>query len=172
MAFLALAAGLRAQESLSSGIPRLGSFSPEGYLLDYDTALSVRCSYDAIDILVHPSPHIAPRQDGNIVMYSNTYRTGKHECVGDSLRAQEVYLARLERLHNPDLRHKRPSPEVEKIICNFELLTGIRNTSGDGDSLGPLYISSQALDGWKVWFNAHKTELRFCPTTRVIFLVK
>ena len=172
MAFLALAAGLRAQESLSSGISRIGSFSPEGYLLDYDTALSVRCTYDAIAILVHPAPHIAPLRDGNAKKISNTYRTKHHECVGDSLRAQEVYLARLERLYDPDLRHKRLSPEVEKIICNFELLTGIRNSSGDGDFIGPLYISSQALDGWKVWFNEHKAELRFCPTTHVIYLTK
>ena len=115
--------------------------------------------------LVRSAAHTYPSSDLII------YKSPKHECRGDSLRAQEVYMARLEMLYDEDIRHN-PLPDwVEAIVCNFEKLTGIRNSGYDGDLFGRLYISSAALTGWKLWFEEHKEGLRFCPEFRVIYSV-
>jgi len=91
----------------------------------------------------------------------------KHECHNDNKLAQEVYLARLDRLRNVSL--KPLSPESEAIVINFELLTGTQN-SIDHNYVGTQYVSSMALTAWKLWFNKHKEQLRICPIARVLYV--
>ncbi len=131
-------------------------------LFEYDTALTVLCAYEDIHDYIFPRYHHDP--DGR---YWNDSR--HHPCVGDNARACSVYLARLEKLSNPANRHKRPSYDAEKIICNFEQLTGVKNSSQDGDFFGPVYISSLALQGWRHWYEENKDHLRFCSKHHVLY---
>lgn len=137
---------------------------------EYDTMLTVRPTRythcDGMEKLMLPAYHTYPSE-----RLRSMYKYPKHECIGDSLKAQEVYMARLEMLYDEGIRHN-PLPEwVEAIVCNFEKLTGIRNSGDDGDLFGRLYISSVALTGWRLWFVEHKEKLRFCPEFRVIYSV-
>lgn len=136
-------------------------------LRDYDTLLSVRCTYGDLRFYVDNSFHIPPMANlarGDVLEYH-------HNCNGDNEneQAQSIFLARLDRLRNPDIRYNELSAEVRKIVHNFELVTGIRNSNDDGDFLGRLYISSGALRGWEKWFNENKDRLRFCPQYGVLY---
>ncbi|MCR4812373.1 MAG: hypothetical protein K5867_07280 [Bacteroidales bacterium] len=137
---------------------------------EYDTMLTVRPTRYSdcygMEKLVQPTYHTYPGE-----RLRSMYKYPKHECIEDSLKAQEVYMARLEMLYDEGIRRK-PLPEwVVAIVCNFEKLTGILNSGDDGDLFGRLYISSAALTGWKLWFEEHKEGLRFCPEFRVIYSV-
>lgn len=137
---------------------------------EYDTMLTVRPTLythcDGMEKLVKCAYHIHPGEK-----WRSVYKYPMHECIGDSIRAQEVYMARLEMLYDVGIR-RNPLPEwVVAIVCNFEKLTGILNSGDDGDSFGRLYISSVALTGWRLWFVEHKEKLRFCPEFRVIYSV-
>ena len=158
MAVLALVAGAGAQEAEAR--------SQEALMLDYDTALTVMCPYGSIAGYVTPQYHKEPMGDGMVRIWgSPDGRYRSHDCPRDNAQAQRVYLARLERLCSPDIYQHSLSPEAEKMVCNFEALTGIRNGVD-----GRRYIAQQALDGWKLWFNKNKDKLRFCRKTRVIYM--
>lgn len=137
-------------------------------LRDYDSTLSVRCSYKDIWFYVDQSFHIPPMANlacGDMEIYH-------HVCTGDEENelARAIYLARLDMLRNPEIRHEPLSTEVRKVVRNFELITGISNNYNDGDFLGRLYISSSALLEWTKWFDKNKDKLCYCPVYHVLYL--
>jgi hypothetical protein len=151
--FLAVVTGASAQDIL---------------LQDYDSTLSVWCSSKDLRFYVDNSFHIPPMSSlacGHEEIYH-------HRCTGDEENelARAIYLARLDMLHNPDIRYKPLSAEVIKIVRNFELITGIRNNYSDGDLMGRLYISSGTLQGWAKWLDENKDKLCYCPVYHVLYL--
>ena len=153
--FLALLAGAAAQ-------------SFEAMLLDNDTSLTVRCSYDRISGYLSPSYHHEPPTGGVRKWSSVTGQHYDHDCTSDNEQAQRIFLARLEKLDSPDIYRHPLSHEAEKIVHNFELLTGIHN-SGDGDLIGWCYISHLTRNGWKLWFNENKDNLRYCNVYHILY---
>ena len=141
----------------------------DGYLMDHDSLTMVRCGQGMIGHYMNSMIHMEPRGDGSVTMCSGPRGRlpKKHECHNDNKLAQEVYLARLDRLRNVSL--KPLSPESEAIVINFELLTGTQN-SIDHNYVGTQYVSSMALTAWKLWFNKHKEQLRICPIARVLYV--
>ncbi|MCR5424318.1 MAG: hypothetical protein K6E93_06120 [Bacteroidales bacterium] len=139
----------------------------QGMLRDYDTILSVRCTYGDLRFYVDQSYHIPPMvnlERGHEEKYH-------HKCNGDNEKeqAQAIFLARLDKLRDPGIRHKELSAEVRKIVYNFDLVTGIHNSNNDGDFFGKLYISGLALQGWENWLKEHKDRLRFCQQYGVLY---
>lgn len=137
-------------------------------IVGYDSTLSVRCTYNEIRFYVESYCHIPPSANfsrGDLGKYH-------HKCVGndENEQAQTVFLARLDKLIDIEVRHRQLPIEVRKMVYNFELITGISNSYGDGDFLGPLYISIDALDGWKKWFNENKDKLGYCPQFHVLYI--
>ena len=118
----------------SNGIARMGTPFETTLADGIDSSINVRCSYDDIQRLVHPNPH------SQAVSLFHGSQNDTHECSGNNEWAQSVYLARLHKLCNHNIRHKQLSSEVKKINCNFEQLTGIQNSGTDGDFFGMLYI--------------------------------
>ena len=153
--FLTLTAGASAQ-------------SIEATLLDNDTSLTVRCSYNRISGYVSPSCHHEPPRGMARKWSSVTGQHYDHDCSSDNIQAQRIFLARLEKLNSPDIYRQPLSREAEKIVHNFELLTGIRN-NGDGDLIGWCYISHLTRNGWKLWFNEHKDKLRYCNVYHILY---
>ena len=148
--------------------PSLQGFDSDGYLQDHDSLIMVRCGRWTINQLMNPALHQEPRGDGKVTLYGGPgTRPNKHECHSDNKLAQEVYLARLERLRS--VSHMALSPESEAIVINFELLTGTQN-SIDGNFVGMQYVSSMALTAWELWFKKHKEHLRICPQTMVLYV--
>lgn len=149
--------------------PTLQGFATEGYLQDHDSLTMVRCSQWLIKEYMNSKYHQEPLNDGLVRMHSCHPSRGAnvHECHSDNKLAQEVYLARLDRLRSVSL--KPLSLESEAIVYNFELLTGTKN-SIDHNPVGTQYVSSMALTAWKLWFNKHKEHLRICPITRVLYI--
>ena len=146
------------------------SRSLESLLLDYDTSVTVKCPTESIAGYATPYYHVKPSNETENRRWSSPDgRYRKHECPRDNAQAQRIYLARLEKLSSPDIYRHPLSQEAEKIVYNFELITGIRN-SGDGDFIGWCYISHQTRNGWKAWFNQNKDKLHFCPVTHVIYV--
>ncbi len=142
----------------------------EAVLIDYDTSLTVKCPLGSISGYISPYYHVEPRGDGNgghWSSYDGRYR--RHECTRDNAQARRIYLARLEKLFSPDIYRYPLSQEVEKMVYNFEMITGIRN-SGGCDLVGWCYISHQTLNGWKVWYNKNKDKLRYCARLHVIYV--
>ena len=148
--------------------PSLQGFNTDSYLQDHDSLTMVRCGRWTIKQLMNSALHQEPSGDGRVTLYGGpASRPRKHECHSDNKLAQEVYLARLDRLRSVSL--KPLTPESEAIVINFELLTGTQN-SIDGNYVGTQYVSSMALTAWKLWFNKHKEHLRICPVTRVLYV--
>ncbi len=148
----------------------LGAWRPEAWLLDHDTSLTVRCSYWSISGYASPNYHELPLGNGMVRQWSSPDgRFRRHDCPRYNARAQQVFLARLETLNSPDIYRYPLSHEAEKIVYNFELITGIRN-SGDGDLVGWCYISHQSRNEWKVWFNKNKDKLQYCVQNRVLYV--
>ena len=139
------------------------------YLLDHDSLTMVRCGQGMIGRYMNSVIHMEPLNDGLVRMHSCNPSRGAnvHECHNDNKLAQEVYLARLDRLCSVSL--KPLSPESEAMVINFELLTGTQN-SIDHNCVGTQYVSSIALTAWKLWFNKHKEQLRICPIARVLYV--
>ena len=150
----------------SNGIARMGTPFETTLADGIDSSINVRCSYDDIQRLVHPNPH------SQVVSLSHGSQNDTHECSGNNEWAQSVYLARLHKLCNHNIRHKQLSSEVKKIICNFEQLTSIQNSGTDGDYFGMLYINGGALQGWETWFKENKDKLRICSKYRVLYTVE
>ncbi len=149
----------------SNGIARMGTPFETTLADGIDSSINVRCSYDEIQRLVHPDPH----SQADTISNENI---DLHNCSGNNEWAQSVYLARLHKLCNHNIRHKQLSSEVKKIICNFEQLTGIQNSGTDGDFFGMLYINGGALQGWETWFKENKDKLRICSQYRVLYTVE
>lgn len=163
VALLALAFGGAAQE--------VESRSLEAMLLDYNTSVTVKCPMESITGYATSYYHVAPSKN-TITRGRGSSPDGryyKHECSRHNDLAQSIYLARLEKLDSPDIYRHPLSHETEKIVYNFELITGIRN-SGDGDFIGWCYISHQTRSEWKVWFNKNKDKLCYCVDHRVLYV--
>jgi hypothetical protein len=143
--------------------------SIEAILLDNDTTLTIKCSYDRISLYFPTACHVEPIP-GIIQHWSSVSgRHCKHQCNCNRALAQRIFLARLEKLDSPDIYRQPLSHEAEKIVYNFELLTGIRN-SGDGDLIGWCYISHLTRNAWKAWFNNHKDRLCYCTRYQILYL--
>lgn len=137
----------------------------EALLLDYDTVLTVKCSYGTLPKLVLQDYHQEP-VNGKVVIWGDSF---KHTCKSDNAQAQRIFLARLEKLSSPKIYRHRLSYEAEKIVYNFELITGIPN-SPDGDFFGMCYVSHLTRSAWKRWFAQNKERLRYCPQYRVLYV--
>lgn len=166
--FLTFAGSMLAQE-ISPTTPTWCSEKPtsslENSLLDHDTNITIECHSTYISRYINPSIHHHPLKD-RIVFNS---RTEDHICNYDNTQAKKVYTERLNKLHGFALQHSRPSEEIAKIIYNFELLTGYRNGLPSKDNFGEVYIHSDTLQRWKLWFDRNKENIYFCPRERVIF---
>ena len=149
----------------SSGIARMGTPFETSLRDGIKSSIIVRCSYDEIQRLVHPDPH----SQADTISNENI---DLHNCSGNNTWAQSVYKARLDKLTEIGIRHNQLSPEVKKIVCNFEQLTGIQNSEVDGDYFGRLYINGGALQGWETWFKENKDKLRICFKYRVLYTVE
>ena len=146
------------------------SRSLEAMLLDYDTSVTVKCPMESITGYATSYYHVKPSKDTNTGRWSSPDgRYRKHWCARNNATAQRIYLARLEKLDSPDIYRHPLSHEAEKIVYNFELITGIRN-SGDGDFIGWCYISHRTRNEWKVWFNKNKDKLCYCAERRVLYV--
>ena len=157
-ALMAVSASVVAQESAA---PTL-----EAMMLDLDTSLTLRRGYREIPHIIHLEPE--HRDDFTLrVIHSRNHWT--HECPSDNAQAQRIYMERLARLDDPAIYRHRLSEAAVDIVGNFELLTGVRNME-ENDIVGHRYISRQALDGWKVWFNRNQKHLCFCQRFKVLYV--
>ena len=134
-------------------------------LIELSDTLNVWCDYSQISIYVSAEYH--HEKEDNV--YRGWANPKHHECTNDNALAQKIYLARLEMLNSPEIYRNSLSVEVEKIVHNFELLTGDKNID-DGDYIGPLSISPLSLSQWNLWFKKNKDKLRYCPKYHLLYI--
>ena len=144
-------------------------------LLDYDYSLTVKCSYNEITKYISPNCHEKPvTVNGMITFYGGGRGKNRHyhKCEKDSLpQAQEIYLSRLKKINSPTIFRHPLSREAEKIVRNFELLTGTYNMEGI-DSYGRYYISDIARTAWRSWYNNNKGRLHYCEESGILYVNK